>query len=53
VEAILDGRQPADFALPALLEGLPADWERQRSHGFAPPDPTIRRRRDRAAEDRP
>jgi hypothetical protein len=53
VQAILDGRQPADFALPALLEGLPADWERQRSHGFAPPDPTIRRRRDRAAEDRP
>jgi hypothetical protein len=53
VEEILDGRQPADFALPALLERLPAEWERQRSRGFAPPDPTIWRRRDRAAQDRP
>jgi hypothetical protein len=35
VEAVLDGRQPADLALPALLEPFPADWERQRSHGFA------------------
>ena len=25
VEAILDGRQPADLALPALLEPFPAD----------------------------
>ena len=35
VEGILDGRQPADLALPALLEPFPADWERQRSRGFA------------------
>jgi hypothetical protein len=35
VEAVLDGRQPADLALPALLEPFPADWERQRSRGFA------------------
>jgi hypothetical protein len=34
VEAILDGRQPADLALPALLESFPADWERQRDRGF-------------------
>src|SRR3712207_6476267 len=40
VEVILDGRRPPEFALPALLEGLPADWERQRSHGLAPPDRT-------------
>jgi hypothetical protein len=30
VEAILDGRQPADLSLPALLQPFPADWERQR-----------------------
>ena len=35
VEAVLDGRQPADLALPALLEPFPADWERQRSRGLA------------------
>ncbi len=35
VAAVLDGRQPADLALPALLEPFPADWERQRSRGFA------------------
>ena len=35
VEALLDGRQPVDLALPALLEPFPADWERQRSRGFA------------------
>ena len=34
VEAILDGRQPADLALPALLQPFPADWERQRDRGF-------------------
>ena len=34
VEAILDGRQPADLGLPALLEPFPADWERQRDCGF-------------------
>jgi hypothetical protein len=31
VEAILDGRQPPDLALPAVLKQFPADWERQRS----------------------
>ena len=36
VEAILDGRQPADLALPALLEPFPVDWEQQRSRGLAP-----------------
>ena len=36
VEAILDGRQPADLALPALLKPFPADWQRQRGRGFAP-----------------
>jgi hypothetical protein len=35
VETILEGRRPADLALPALLEPFPADWERQRSRGFA------------------
>ena len=35
VEAVLDGRRPADLALPALLQPFPADWERQRSRGFA------------------
>jgi hypothetical protein len=52
VEAILDGRQPADLVLPDLLEPFPADWERQRSHGFAPlrsGDPAAPR--PRAAED--
>ena len=34
VEAILDGRQPAELALPSLLEPFPADWERQRDRGF-------------------
>jgi hypothetical protein len=31
VEAILDGRQAADFGLPALLEPLPSIWEKQRA----------------------
>ena len=35
VQAILDGRQPAEPALPALLQPFPADWERQRGRGFA------------------
>ena len=35
VEAVLDGRQPVRLTLPALLEPFPADWERQRSRGFA------------------
>ena len=31
VEAILDGRQPAELQLDDLLEGLPLEWEGQRS----------------------
>ena len=31
VEAILDGRQPAELQLDDLLEGFPLDWEGQRS----------------------
>jgi hypothetical protein len=31
VEAILDGRQPAELQLEDLLEGFPLDWEGQRS----------------------
>lgn len=30
VEAILDGRQPADLGLPALLEPFPTEWDHQR-----------------------
>ena len=30
VEAILDGRQPAEWQLADLLEGFPLAWERQR-----------------------
>ena len=30
VEAILDGRQPADLQLDDLLERFPLDWEGQR-----------------------
>ena len=30
VEAILDGRQPEGVTLPALLEGVPVGWGRQR-----------------------
>ena len=29
VEAILDGRQPAELQLDDLLEGFPLEWERQ------------------------
>ena len=29
VEAILDGRQPAELQLDDLLSGLPLGWERQ------------------------
>jgi hypothetical protein len=29
VQAILDGRQPANLAFPALMEPFPADWGRQ------------------------
>ena len=31
VEAILDGRQPAELQLDDLLEGFPLEWEGQRS----------------------
>jgi hypothetical protein len=30
VEAILDGRQPPDLGLPALLEVVPSEWHQQR-----------------------
>ena len=30
VEAVLDGRQPADLGLPRLLDAVPADWSGQR-----------------------
>ena len=30
MEAILDGRQPADLGLPKLLDAVPADWSGQR-----------------------
>lgn len=29
VEAILDGRQPEDVTLPALMKGLPVEWQKQ------------------------
>jgi hypothetical protein len=32
VEAILDGRQPAELQLDDLLDGFPLEWERQRGH---------------------
>lgn len=31
VEAILDGRQPAELQFDALLKPFPVDWERQRA----------------------
>ena len=31
VEAILDGRQPAELQLDDLLEGFPLEWLRQRA----------------------
>ena len=31
VEAILDGRQPEAFTLPALMEPFPLGWEEQRA----------------------
>jgi hypothetical protein len=30
VEAMLDGRQPAELGLPALLKPFPLEWDRQR-----------------------
>jgi len=32
VEAILDGRQPAELQLADLLEGFPLEWAEQRTH---------------------
>lgn len=32
VEAILDGRQPAELRLEDLLAGFPLEWEGQRKH---------------------
>jgi hypothetical protein len=32
VEAILDGRQPADVPLDNLLKGFPLDWKKQHLH---------------------
>jgi hypothetical protein len=34
VEAILDGRQPAELQLDDLLDGFPLDWKRQVQAGF-------------------
>jgi hypothetical protein len=34
VEAILDGRQPAELQLDDLLTGFPLEWERQRVARF-------------------
>lgn len=31
VEAILDGRQPPELGLPALMEPFPTEWARQRT----------------------
>ena len=31
VEAILDGRQPAELQFDALMKPFPVDWERQRA----------------------
>ena len=31
VEAILDGRQPRDLGLPALMESIPSAWDEQRA----------------------
>jgi hypothetical protein len=30
VEAILDGRQPAELTLPVLMQPFSLDWQRQR-----------------------
>jgi hypothetical protein len=34
IEAVLDGQQSTELALPALLKPFPADWARQRNHVF-------------------
>jgi hypothetical protein len=35
VEAILDGRQPAEMTLPALMGPFPVEWEGQRRQHLA------------------
>ena len=47
VEAILDGRQPAELQLDDLLEGFPLEWEGQRK-SLAISDPSIRGLRKRS-----
>ena len=37
VEAILDGRLPADLGLPSVLGLVPVEWDRQRAGRLAPP----------------
>ena len=32
VEALVDGRQPPDLGLPALMEPFPLEWEEQRAN---------------------
>ena len=39
VEAILDGRQPAELQLDDLLEGFPLEWEEQRRFGSSVSEP--------------
>ena len=39
VEAILDGRQPAELQLDDLLEGFPLEWEGQRRLGSSVSEP--------------
>ena len=36
VEAILDGRQPADVTLPALMEGFPGEWGEPSANRWLP-----------------
>ena len=49
VEAILDGRQPAELQLDDLLAGFPLAWEAQRQGGpFARGDPSATARVSRA-----
>ena len=46
IEAILDGRQPELFELPALLEPFPVEWDQQRTNWFgATPRPLVARAR--------
>ncbi len=39
VEAILDGRQPAELGLPTLMEPFPPEWDAQRTALAAAPAP--------------